>query len=181
MRVVLDPGHSGPFEPGACAGGLTEAGLVLPIACFAQTELIRRGHSVCMTRTAAIENDALAFRAEIANRWGADLFISIHCNSAPRVEAEGTETYCFPGSVPGRRLAQCLQDCLTEAMLTEDRGVREADFQVLRETECPAALLECGFLSNPVDREMLADTRNQRRIAAAIALAVEDYTRGQGQ
>ena len=175
LKIVLDPGHSGPYEPGACAGGVTEAALNWRIARYAQAELEYRGHGVVLTRGKTIEDDGLTWRAELANRLAADLFISIHCNSSKRIEAEGTETYCYPGSVKGRRLAECLQFCVTDAMLTEDRGVKEADFQVLRQTICPAALLECAFLSNPIDRQMLTDPLEQWRLGAAIAVAVEDY------
>ena len=175
MKVVLDPGHSGKFEPGACAGGVTEADLTYLIARFARHELKQRGHEAILTRSREIDNDELAFRAETANQWNADLFISIHCNSAVDPAAEGTETYHFPGSVKGRELARRLQFCMTDAMLTEDRGIKEADFQVLRETDCPAVLVECGFISNVVDREMLTDSLEQWRMGAAIAVGVDDY------
>ena len=175
MKIVLDPGHSGICEPGACAGGFREADIAWDIAWFARAELKLRGHSVLLTRCKQIEGDELDFRAEVANEWEADLFISLHCNSAPRVDAEGTETYYFPGSAKGKHLASCLQFCMTDAMLTEDRGIKEADFQVLRETVCPAALLECAFISNPVDREMLTDRLEQWRMGAAIAKAVATY------
>ena len=138
-------------------------------------ELKLRGHQALLTRGKKIDNDELSFRAECANKWRADLFISIHCNSAARIEADGTETYYYPGSRWGEQLARCIQFCLTDAMLTEDRGVKTADFQVLRETLCPAVLVECGFLSNPIDREMLTDSLEQWRMGAAIAVAVEDF------
>ena len=175
LRVMLDPGHSGPCEPGACAGGVTEAEINWYIARFAQAELKYHGHQAILTRGKRIEDDELGWRAEKANRWNADLFISIHCNSSERIEAEGTETYFYPGSEQGRKLAECLQFCVTDAVLTEDRGVKEADFQVLRQTVCPAALLECAFLSNPIDRRMLTDRLEQWRLGSAIAVAVEDY------
>ena len=54
-------------------------------------------------------------------------------------------------------------------------ATKTADFQVLRETLCPAVLVECGFLSNPLDREMLTDSLEQWRMGAAIAVAVEDF------
>lgn len=179
MKICVDPGHSGPREPGACAGGLTEAAVNLAVGRFLQAELAMRGYEVRLTRSGDIESDGLAFRAAAANEWEADLFISLHCNSCGRPEAEGTETHCFPGSGEGRRLACCIQRCLTDALLTEDRGVKESDFQVLRETACPAVLVECGFLSNPVDREMLADPLEQWRIGAAIAAAVAAWEKGQ--
>ena len=175
MKICIDPGHSGSCEPGACGGGLTEASLVLYIARFTLAELELRGHSVRLTRDGPVDDAEIDWRTELANEWGADLFISIHCNSAVRIDAEGSETYHFPDSVKGRQLARCLQFCMTDAMLTEDRGVKEADFQVLRETNCPAALVECAFISNPVDREMLVDSLEQWRMGAAIAVAVCDY------
>ena len=175
MKICVDPGHSGPCEPGACGGGLTEAGLVLYIARFTLAELELRGHSVRLTRDGPVDDAEIDWRTELANEWGADLFISIHCNSADRIEADGTETYYYPGSRWGEQLARCIQFCMTDAMLTEDRGVKTADFQVLRETLCPAVLVECGFLSNPLDREMLTDSLEQWRMGAAIAVAVEDF------
>ena len=178
MRVVLDPGHSGRFEPGACAGGVTEAELTYLIARFAKHELKQRGHEAILTRSREIGNDELAFRAETANQWNADLFISIHCNSAARIEADGTETYYYPGSRWGEQLARCIQFRITDALLTEDRGVKAADFQVLRETVCPAVLVECGFISNPIDRAMLTDPLEQWRIAAAIAEGLADWEKG---
>lgn len=175
MKICIDPGHSGPVEPGACAGGATEAELNLRIARFAREELQLRGHEVLLTREEAIEDTELAWRAKLSNDWGADLFLCIHCNSCKRIDAEGTETFHYPGSVAGERLARCIQLRLTDAMLTEDRGVKTSNFQVLRETDCPAAYLECGFISNPIDRAMLADRLEQWRMGAAIAAAVEDY------
>ena len=175
MKICIDPGHSGPFEPGACAGGFNEADINWYIAKFAMAELKYRGHQSLLTRGKKIDNDELAFRAECANEWRADLFISIHCNSADRIEADGTETYYYPGSRWGEQLARCIQFCMTDAMLTNDRGVKEANFQVLRETDCPAVLVEGGFISNVVDREMLTDSLEQWRMGAAIAVGVDDY------
>jgi N-acetylmuramoyl-L-alanine amidase len=177
LKICLDPGHSGPLEPGACAEGFSEAELNLRIARFAAEELALRGHEVLLTRCGPVNDVELDWRAECSNGWGADLFLSIHCNSFGRVEAEGTETYHFPGSKKGERLARCLQFRITDALLTEDRGVKTANFQVLRETACPAVLIECGFLSNPVDRLMLSDALEQWRLGAAIAEAIEDFCR----
>ena len=175
MKIMLDPGHSGPAEPGACVGGVTEAGLVMRIARFTCEELSLRGHEVRLTRDGPIEDSELDWRSALANDWGADLFISLHCNAASRIEAEGTEVYHFPGSEQGEKLARLLQHHLTQALLTEDRGVKTANFQVLRETDCPAVLVECGFITNPVDRGMLIDSLEQWRIGAAIAVAAGEY------
>ena len=179
MRICVDPGHSGPVEPGACAGGFAEATLVMAIARFLQQELHLRGHAVLLTRDGPVADDELDWRAERANEWAADVFLSIHCNSFRKVEAEGTETYHYPGSASGERLARAVQFRICDALLTEDRGVKSANFQVLRQTDCPAVLIECGFISNPIDRAMLADPLEQWRIAAAIADGVADWERGE--
>ena len=179
MKICIDPGHSGPIEPGACAGGFNEADINWYIAKFAMAELKLRGHQALLTRGKKIDNDELSFRAECANKWRADLFISIHCNSAARIEADGTETYYYPGSEAGERLARAVQFRICDALLTEDRGVKQEDFQVLRETDCPAVLVECGFISNPIDRAMLTDPLEQWRIAAAIAEGLTDWEQGE--
>ena len=175
LLIALDPGHGGE-DPGAIGpGGTREKDVVLNIA----RRLKRLIDSQPNMRTYLTRDSdffvPLQVRVQKARRVKADLFISIHCNSAVRIDAEGSETYHFPDSVKGRQLARCLQFCMTDAMLTEDRGVKEANFQVLRETNCPAALVECAFISNPVDREMLVDSLEQWRMGAAIAVAVCDY------
>ena len=179
MRVCIDPGHSGPVEPGACAGGFSEAALVMAIARFLEQELQQRGHQVLLTRDGPVADDELDWRAEMANDWGADAFLSIHCNSFRKIEAEGTETYHYPGSEAGERLARAIQFRICDALLTEDRGVKQDNFQVLRETDCPAVLVECGFISNPIDRAMLTDPLEQWRIAAAIAEGLADWEKGE--
>ena len=179
LKIVLDPGHSGPFEPGACAGGVTEAGINLQIARYTCEEMKLHGYEVRLTRDDSIEDAELDWRAEMANSWGADLFLCLHCNAAQRIEAEGTETYHYPGSEPGERLARLIQYRLTDALLTEDRGVKSANYQVLRETDCPAVLIEFGFITNPVDRGMLTDPPEQWRMGAALAAAVDDYEKQQ--
>jgi len=181
VKICIDPGHSGPVEPGACAGGLTEAALVMAIARFLQQELQQRGHAVLLTRDGTVANDELNWRAAMANDWGADAFLSIHCNSFRNIEAEGTETYHYPGSTAGERLARAVQFRNTDALLPEDRGVKKDNFQVLHETDCPAVLIECGFISNPIDRAMLADPLEQWRIAAAIAEAVADWEKDESR
>ncbi len=175
MKICVDPGHSGPAEPGACAGGLTEAALNLAIARFLEQELQQCGHAVLLTRDGPVADDELDWRAAMSNEWGANVFLSIHCNSFRKIEAEGTEVYHYPGSAAGERLARAIQFRICDALLTEDRGVKADKFQLLRQTCCPAVLIECGFISNPIDRAMLADPLEQWRIAAAIAEAVADW------
>ena len=175
MKITIDAGHSGPFEPGGCAAGFIEADITLAIARFLRAEMQLRGWEAELTRTKAIEDVELDWRCEMANEWPADLFISIHCNCSENVAAEGTETYHYPGSEAGKQLAEKVQHCLVDALLTENRGVKKENFYVLKYTDCPAILVEVGFISNAVDRQMLTDPLEQWRAAAAIASGVEKY------
>jgi N-acetylmuramoyl-L-alanine amidase len=172
MKIFIDPGHSGPREPGACAGDVSEAAVVLTIARLVAARLRERGHTVRLSRDGDIEDDGLAWRAELANAWGADIFLSIHANSAADPAAHGTEVWHYPGSRPGRRLARRIQRAIVRRLGTADRGVKPATFTVLAATACPAVLIETAFLSNPVDRTLLADPARQADFAAAIATAI---------
>ena len=175
MKIVIDPGHSGPMEPGACAGNIQECDIVLAIAKILAECLWDQGHEVLLTRTGDIETDDLAFRAELANANQADIFVSIHVNGVGNPAAHGTEVYYYPGSVQGQRLAVCIKDRLVAELKTADRGVKDANFQVLRETDCPAALVEIAFLSNEEERRLLMCYVGQLAAATAIAAGIQDY------
>lgn len=176
MLVCIDPGHSGPIEPGAVAAGYTEAGINMAIANALGEQLVHYGHSVIFTRTGNIDDDGLSFRAAIANEAGADIFISIHCNAASSTDAYGVETYCYNGSYQGYKLAAAIQTQLSKANYTQDRGVKEANFAVLRLTDMPAVLIECGFITSEYDRQTLIPPDGQRLIAEAVLLGIEGYS-----
>jgi len=178
MKIVLDPGHSGPVEPGACVGGVRECDVVLAIARLLAEQLEEQGHEVLLTRSGDITTDDLAFRAELSNEQQADLFVSIHANSAANSAAHGTEVYHFPGSEQGRRLAGLIQTRLVAELSTADRGVKEANFQVLRETQCPAVLVEVAFISHERDRQLLTAYAGQLGAAVAIAEGIGEYAAG---
>lgn len=172
VKIMLDPGHSGPYEPGACAGDVTEAAVVLAIACLTVGRLTQRGHTVRLTRAGDIDDDGLRWRAELANDWGADLFLSLHANSAVNPAACGTEVWHFPGSRPGSRLARRIQHAIVRRLGTADRGVKPATYTVLIATACPAVLVETAFLSNVADRALLTEPTRQADFATAIAVAI---------
>lgn len=175
MNITLDPGHSGPFEPGACADGLTESEVVLTIGQALAGLLAAAGHNVLLTRTKNINTDGLAFRADMANEQPADLFVSLHCNSAESAAANGTEVYHYPGSSQGAALADCIRRRIVAGMATTDRGTKEANFQVLRETNAPAVLVETAFISSPSDRLKLASLPGRVGFAIAIYQGLQDF------
>jgi N-acetylmuramoyl-L-alanine amidase len=118
MQICIDPGHSGPIEPGACAGGIKECDVVLAIAKLLEERLSEQGHDTLLTRAGDIETDDLAFRAKAANMHRVDVFVSIHANSAAHEAAHGTEVYHYPGSSPGRKLAGLIQSRLVAELET---------------------------------------------------------------
>jgi N-acetylmuramoyl-L-alanine amidase len=109
-------------------------------------------------------------RATFANRHRAELFVSVHANAAASPTVEGIEVYHYPGSVRGRSIALHVLDRLLLRFPDHlSRGVKEANFAVLRLTRMPAVLVECEFLTHPRQLEFLADADNQAGLAEAVA------------
>lgn len=198
--VVIDPGHGG-RDGGAesVVNGHVEKDLVLDIARRVRECLPTDLWTVRMTRESDVFIE-LDERARLAARWRPDVFVSIHCNSAPDSDANGVETYILskagaastntrdplPSSSyrfwPGNHhdaasavLGFALQRRLLRGTQAQDRGLRHARFAVLRDAPCAAALVECGFLSNPMEARRLADPEYRGRIAQAIAQGILDY------
>ena len=109
-----------------------------------------------------------------ANASGADYFISIHCNAASSSAAHGTETYIYKADSQAKKLAEAIQAAAAAELGTADRGVKTADFYVLRKTAMPALLIELAFVSNPEEEGLLSDQDIQRRIALTLADTIID-------
>lgn len=185
--VVLDPGHGslqrwGDSDPGAIGpSGVKEREVVLAVAQEAGRLLEEKGAKVVFTRTGNATTLDLYQRADLANSEGAQVFVSIHANASPSPAVGGTSTYyCVPPDLPGqrearRRLAFCLQRALVARLGLEDKGVRQANFAVLRATAMPSVLLELAYLSNPAEEALLADPAFQQRAALAIVEGLLDF------
>lgn len=180
MVIEIDPGHGG-NDPGAVGALRTQEKDVTLMISKRVAEILRAaGADARLTR----DNDKhfstnlstdLSARAKIANQVGAAVFVSIHCNSSTNWSATGTESYHYPGSTEGKKLAECLQKALVPTLGTKDRKVKEENFAVLRETNMPAALVELAFISNPQEEELLRDPVFQEKAAQAIAKGIGDY------
>jgi len=171
MRIAVDAGHGG-RDPGASSNGVLEKHVALEVARAVAENLREAGHVPLMTRHGDRYHD-LALRASHANRHRADRFVSIHCNAAGNPEAHGLETWCYNGSLRGRGLACEVQASLLLALRgVRDRGVKEANFAVLRLTTMPACLVELGFITNEAERARLADPTWRAKAARAIAQGV---------
>ena len=176
MKVCIDPGHGG-SDPGAIGrqpSVLREKDFTLSVSLLLEQHLAGRGHGAILTRRQD-RTLSLAARANFANRFEADLFVSIHANAALIPEAEGMEVFHFPGSQNGRNVARpVLRSMMAAFPGHRNRGVKEANFAVLRLTGMPAVLVECEFLTNPEQLRFLKNPANQEGLARAIAEAIAD-------
>lgn len=171
-KAHIDFGHGG-RDPGAVCNGLKEKNIALVVGLEVCEILERHNVEVSYSRTddTFIE---LSHRAAIANKFDADIFVSLHINSATNKDARGVETFSLIGSSKGAILAKNIQDQLTEdKIFTVNRGTKTANFAVLRLTKMPAALVELGFISNPEDANILRN--KQSEIAKSVAKGILNY------
>jgi N-acetylmuramoyl-L-alanine amidase len=169
MLVVLDPGHGG-RNPGAVAGGVKEKDINLLLAREVASNL--RGCRVVLTREEDV-TVSLKERVQVANKGQADLFLSLHSNAGG---GHGFESFVYPRAMSvTRRYRELIHGRVMEALRPyglRDRGMKEANFHVLRETRCPAVLLESLFLDHSRERELLVREEFRRELGAAVAAGV---------
>ncbi|MEM8778157.1 MAG: N-acetylmuramoyl-L-alanine amidase [Cyanobacteria bacterium P01_G01_bin.49] len=177
VLVVVDPGHGGK-DPGAIGiGGLQEKNVILPISIDISEILKQQGVEVMLTRNADYFV-SLQGRTAIANRAGADIFVSVHANAVGggRTNVNGMEVF-YAGN---RDLAEAIHRSILRTVNVGDRGVKQARFYVLRHTRMPAALVEVGFVTGAVDNPRLRDPAYRRQMAQAIAQGILDYIQQKG-
>lgn len=187
MRDVIDAGHAGggidPGAPGII--GIPESVIALQMAEKLSAKLQGVGHETMLTRTyeGDAASDSLLYRAEIANQWCADAFISLHCNSFASPSAKGFEIWTAPGQTESDRLAteifeevQAALPMLTmRADYSDGDPDKEARFTVLTATNMPSVLIEFGFISNGEDAVMLADPAFQDIWLDAVVRGIERW------
>lgn len=181
MKVFINPGHApnGNPDPGAVNkyNGLKESDVVKAVGTLLEGYLLAAGVEVCGN----LQSDDLGEVVTASNNADADVFISIHCNSAINELAEGTETFYFYNSAKGERLAKDIQKQIAGSIDTYNRGAKASQpgrngLYVLTNTNAVAVLVELAFISNAEDVILLQD--NQDDFARAIARAVTDYQLG---
>ncbi len=199
--VAIDPGHGG-RDNGYETARWQEKHHTLLLARRLRTLLQEAGLKVVLTRSNDTYVD-LAERVAIARRQHADIFVSLHYNSAGngRAKAKGVECYCLTpagavstnvrpdetGSTKTCRgnaqnsknalLAHLIQKATVTSLDVEDRGVRRARFAVLRDATMPAVLVEGGFMSAPDEGRQLVGAERRRDLAQAITDGILDYKR----
>jgi N-acetylmuramoyl-L-alanine amidase len=177
LKICIDPGHGG-GDPGAIGTRpfrLEEKDFNLSLGLLLEEELEERSHWTIMTRRRD-RSLSLGARADFANRLDAELFVSIHANAAKTSTVEGMEVYCFPGSATGQKAAtQVLKEMIAMFPDHRNRGVKEANYDVLRLTKMAAILIESEFLTNPVQLEFLAEPQNQKDLSLAISAGINAF------
>jgi len=163
--VAIDPGHGG-RDPGAIGpSGLREADVVLDISLRVRELLSRDGVRNVILRESDVTVE-LPDRPRLAREAGATMFVSIHANANGRATVNGSETYFLtPQSLA---LAQMIQDELGIVLGIPSRGIKTANFLVLRDSGVPSVLVEAAFISNAEDETRLRDAAFRQRIASAI-------------
>lgn len=222
LRVlVLDAGHGGQDSGAVGVGGLQEKELVLDVTRRVAKLVSERLHVNVVLSRDADHFVTLRDRTTLANKAGADLFVSIHANAHREAALQGVETYFLSSEATdsaarqvaaaengviqlekpaararndvvktilwdlaqseyqseSSRLAEIVQDSMTQALRIPNRGVKQAGFYVLGGAAMPAVLIEIGFVSNPKEERRLKDTKYRDEIAMAIFAGLAEYKR----
>ena len=170
-RRPLDGGH----DAGAVNEdlGLEEKEITFEVA-------MRLEKLLCNYETVLTRQDdrfiGLTDRAMVANTAGADIFVSIHCNSFTNESAGGIETWHYTGSKYGKMLAEFAQGEFVEFFDMPDRGIKDNErFGVLRHTQMPAIITEVGFISNPKEAKKMETYRYRQGYAECVKKAIDQY------
>ncbi|WP_188455978.1 N-acetylmuramoyl-L-alanine amidase [Virgibacillus oceani] len=167
MKLYLDPGHGG-SDPGAGGNGLKEKDITLDIALRIRSILTNDYENavVRLSRTTDVYK-SLSQRTNDANSWGADYFLSIHCN-AFNGSARGYEDYIYSGLSGSSTTAKYQKIIHAEVIKVNqliDRGRKSANFHVLRESTMPALLTENGFIDHGHDGSLMKSSSWRQKVA----------------
>ena len=145
---------------------------------YLDAELKRCGFNTLLVAEGSFDV-ALTTRTNLANNAGADIYVSIHANAFDGVfndsDPKGIETFYYPGSVEGKRLAESIHKYLIQGTNQTNRGIKTANFHEIRETNMPAVLIEAGFMDNLEEAMLLLDDGFRKEVAKEIAMGVCDY------
>lgn len=185
--IIVDAGHGG-IDPGKVGvDSSVEKDLNLEIAIKLANELENDGYKVLLTRTednglydASDTNKKasdLQKRCQIAEKYHANLMISIHQNSFPDSRVKGAQVFYYKHSTEGKKLANRIQEAIkTEVDNKNTRSAKYNDnYYLLLHTSCPTVIVECGFMSNKDELQLLKSDEYQTQLCHAITKAVNDY------
>ena len=188
--IVVDAGHGTPDEGAESSNGTTEAEINLKIALKLQKLLEQSGTTVILTRSdenGIYESNSDSIREKkisdmhnrvtIGNESGADIFISIHLNKINESQYDGWQTFYKKGSEESKSLAEYIQESLNNSMQRENNRIPAMlnSIYLMKNIEIPICLVECGFLSNQEEEQLLLTDEYQERLAWGIFNGINDY------
>lgn len=189
LTVVIDPGHGGADGGAVSCSGALESALNLEISLRLNDLLRLAGFRTRMTRSTDVSIHSpeaqtvserkisdLRNRAALVNETENALLISIHQNYFEQSKYHGAQVFYAPER-SSENLAEAMQAALSSCLDPENHRAAKSDRTVylLRNVHCPAALIECGFLSNPPEEQRLHTAQYQKRIACAVLSGLCDY------
>lgn len=173
IKIFLDPGHGG-HDSGGIGYGVMEKDIVLDIGLKTANYLRSNYHNVDvqLSRTTDVFIP-LEGRAQMANDWRADYFVSLHTN-AHNGSANGFETFIYNGSVSKetKNRQKDIHNYMINRMNAYNRGMKSANFSVLRNSEMPSILLEYLFIDNYTDNQLLRSSSYRSSLARITAEAI---------
>ena len=194
--IAIDAGHGGVDDGTKSVFDGTKEKVFCADICSKLASILKKnGYKIVLTRPSDKKVELIK-RSEIANANKADLFISIHLNSAPNSSVSGTEIFVLTPagalstygtkirtkSLVGNKydrqnlyLGYLIQKHFQKKIDSGNRGVKYADFVVLKNIDCPGALVECGFLSNSAEAEKISSDQHRYEIASTIASAIIEF------
>lgn len=192
--LVVDAGHGG-FDGGAVgAAGTSEQDINLSIAQRVSALAAFFGVQTAMTRVddQALDYDAsksvrenkiadIKAREQIVHDTRNPVFLSIHLNKFSDSQYHGAQVFYSPNHAGGRALAELLQQTLISGADPENhRQAKQAESSIylMKKLDCPAVIVECGFLSNPAEESLLAQPEYHKKLAACIVCGYLQYENG---
>ncbi len=190
-RIVVDAGHGEPDGGAVSANGIAEQSLNLTIATKLQNALEDEGFDVIMTRAdenniadsdkqgslKEMKSSDLTNRVKIANSSGADFMVSIHMNKYGNSKYWGWQTFYSKNSENGKRLADLIQSSISENINKDNKrtALSIEGIKIVDKTNIPVVIVECGFLSNPEELELLQNEDYQEKLVKGICMGITKY------
>lgn len=187
--IVIDPGHGGPDGGAEGIDGTQEKGISLAVSEKLRDYLQQSGAMVYLTReedkdladtdTAGLsrrKSEDIRKRLEFIHEKEADFFVTIHLNAIPSTRWSGAQTFYYPKFPESKHLAQTIQAEIVRNLENTDRAALAINgIYLLKQAEVPGSLVEIGFLSNELERELLKQESYQRQIAASVYEGILRY------
>ena len=192
IKVVIDAGHGEPDGGAVSKDGIKESELNLQIAQKLKAKLEELNIEVIMTRENSnnisnleetqktireIKTTDLNNRVKIANESGASMLVSIHMNKFEDSKYRGWQTFYSKSSEEGKKLAENIQESIGEVIQSDNKrkALKIEGIKIIDKSQIPAVIVECGFLSNTEECNLLQDENYQEKMVEGIKIGIQKY------